>query len=96
MINEQYPKIFFYRRLVQAKLFIDAHYADKIDLGNIADEAYLPNFISSGNSKISTAKLPILLSDSHSRRIPQLSLSEFEFFGFMDYGGLYQSSQLSR
>ena len=40
MMNEQYPKIYFYRRLVQAKLFIDTHYADKIDLGNIADEAY--------------------------------------------------------
>lgn len=44
MINEQYPKIYFYRRLVQAKLFIDTHYADKIDLGNIADEAYFSKF----------------------------------------------------
>jgi AraC-like DNA-binding protein len=41
---EQYPKIYFYRRLVQAKLFIDAHYADKIDLNNIADEAYFSKF----------------------------------------------------
>ena len=40
MINELYPKIYLYRRLVQAKLFIDNHYADQIDLGNIADEAY--------------------------------------------------------
>lgn len=44
MITEQYPKIYFYRRLVQAKLFIDTHYADKIDLGNIADEAYFSKF----------------------------------------------------
>jgi len=44
MINEQYLKIYFYRRLVQAKLFIDAHYADNIDLGNIADEAYFSKF----------------------------------------------------
>ena len=44
MINEQYPKLYFYRRLVQAKLFIDAHYADKIDLDNIADEAYFSKF----------------------------------------------------
>ncbi|HMH23001.1 MAG TPA: AraC family transcriptional regulator [Puia sp.] len=44
MINEQYPKIYFYRRLVQAKLFIDTHYADKIDLDNIADEAYFSKF----------------------------------------------------
>ncbi len=44
MVNEQYPKIYFYRRLVQAKLFIDTHYADKIDLANIADEAYFSKF----------------------------------------------------
>jgi AraC-like DNA-binding protein len=44
MINEQYPKIYLYRRLVQAKLFIDAHYADNIDLSNIADEAYFSKF----------------------------------------------------
>lgn len=44
MVNEQYPKIYFYRRLVQAKLFIDTHYADKIDLDNIADEAYFSKF----------------------------------------------------
>jgi AraC-like DNA-binding protein len=44
MDNEQYPKIYLYRRLVQAKLFIDAHYADPIDLDNIADEAYFSKF----------------------------------------------------
>lgn len=44
MINEEYPKIYLYRRLVQAKLFIDTHYADNIDLGNIPDEAYFSKF----------------------------------------------------
>ena len=44
MVNEQYPKIYLYRRLVQAKLFIDAHYADNIDLDTIADEAYFSKF----------------------------------------------------
>lgn len=43
-MNEQYPKIYWYRRLVQAKLFIDTHYTDNIDLGNIADEAYFSKF----------------------------------------------------
>src|SRR5882757_9308069 len=43
-MNEQYPKIYFYRRLVQAKLFIDSHYADNIVLDNIADEAYFSKF----------------------------------------------------
>lgn len=44
MMKELYPKIFLYRRLVQAKLFIDCHYADKIDVCEIADEAYFSRF----------------------------------------------------
>src|SRR5437870_10067267 len=39
-----YPKIYLYKRIVQAKLFIDAHYADNIDLDAIADEAYFSKF----------------------------------------------------
>jgi AraC-like DNA-binding protein len=41
---EQYPKIYLYRRIVQAKLFIDEHYGDNIDLDNIADEAFFSKF----------------------------------------------------
>lgn len=44
MTTELYPKIFLYRRLVQAKIFIDRHYAESIDVGEIADEAYLSPF----------------------------------------------------
>ena len=44
MITEQYPKVYLYRRIVQAKLFIDNNYADKIDLDNISDEAYFSKF----------------------------------------------------
>jgi AraC-like DNA-binding protein len=44
MTTEQYPKVYLYRRIVQAKLFIDSNYADNIDLGNIADEAYFSKF----------------------------------------------------
>lgn len=44
MIAEQYPRVYLYRRIVQAKLFIDANYADKIDLDNISDEAYFSKF----------------------------------------------------
>ena len=44
MTTDTYPKIFLYRRLVQAKLFIDTHYAKPIDLDNIADEAYSSKF----------------------------------------------------
>ena len=39
-----YPKIYLYKRIVQAKLFIDHHYGDSIDLSNIADEAYFSKF----------------------------------------------------
>lgn len=38
------PKIYLYRRIVQAKLFIDGNYANNIDLDNIADEAYFSKF----------------------------------------------------
>jgi hypothetical protein len=43
--KELYPKVYLYRRIVYAKLFIDNHFAEKIDLDNIADEAFFPNFI---------------------------------------------------
>ena len=44
MTTGQYPKVYLYRRIVQAKLFIDSNYANNIDLGNIADEAYFSKF----------------------------------------------------
>jgi AraC-like DNA-binding protein len=42
--SEQYPKVYLYRRIVQAKLFIDDRYADHINLGSIAGEAYFSKF----------------------------------------------------
>ena len=39
-----YPKVYLYRRIVQAKLYIDAHYAHRIDLDNIAEEAHFSKF----------------------------------------------------
>jgi AraC-like DNA-binding protein len=44
MSTEEYPQIYLYRRLVQAKLFIDANYASAIDLKSIADEAAFSRF----------------------------------------------------
>lgn len=44
MISEPHPKIYIYRRIVQAKLFIDNNYFENIDLNNIADEAYFSKF----------------------------------------------------
>ena len=42
--SEIYPKVYLYRRIVQAKLFIDTNYAENIDLDNIADEAFFSKF----------------------------------------------------
>jgi len=44
MTTEEYPKVYLYRRIVQAKLFIDSNYADKIDVDNISDEAYFSKY----------------------------------------------------
>lgn len=44
METEEYPKVYLYRRIVQAKLFIDSNYADKIDVDNISDEAFFSKF----------------------------------------------------
>ena len=43
-MNEFPANIYLYRRIVQAKIFMDQHFADPIDLGNIADEAYFSKF----------------------------------------------------
>jgi AraC-like DNA-binding protein len=43
-MKEHYPKIYLYKRIVQAKLFIDTHFSEHIELGNIADEAYFSKF----------------------------------------------------
>ena len=44
MEAELYPKVYLYKRIVQAKLFIDNNYAGKIDLENISDKAYFSKF----------------------------------------------------
>ncbi len=43
-VPTEYPRVYLYIRIVQAKLFIDNNYADEIDLENIADEAYFSRF----------------------------------------------------
>jgi AraC-like DNA-binding protein len=44
MRPENLPKLDLYRRIVQAKLFIDSNYAERIDAGEIADEACYSKF----------------------------------------------------
>ena len=41
---DQYPRQYLYRRVVKAKLFIDANFASPIDLDNIAGEACFSKF----------------------------------------------------
>lgn len=43
-MEQEYPKIYLYRRIVQAKLFIDSHFQEPLDLDNISDEAYFSKF----------------------------------------------------
>ncbi len=40
----EYPKAYLYRRIVSAKLYIDNHYPDDIDLDDIAGEAHFSRF----------------------------------------------------
>jgi len=44
MSTESLPKADLYRRIVQAKLFIDNNYAERIDVSEIADEACYSKF----------------------------------------------------
>lgn len=39
-----YPKAYLYRRIVQAKLFIDEHFREKINIDDIAGEASFSRF----------------------------------------------------
>jgi AraC-like DNA-binding protein len=43
-MKEAYPKVYLYKRVVQAKLFIDAHFGERIDLDAISDEACFSKF----------------------------------------------------
>jgi AraC-like DNA-binding protein len=42
--QETYPRFYLYNRIVKAKLFIDKNFGEKIDLDQIADEAYFSKF----------------------------------------------------
>jgi len=44
MPEDLYPKIYLYRRIVQAKMFIDEHFHDNVNLSEIADEAFFSKF----------------------------------------------------
>lgn len=44
MKSEQYPKDYLYKRIVQAKLFVDDNYSNKIDIDHISNEAFFSKF----------------------------------------------------
>ena len=58
MPAEQIPKIYLYRRIVLAKLFIDAHFSEDIDLDAIAGEAAFSKFHFIRLFKMAYAKTP--------------------------------------
>ena len=39
-----HPKTYLYRQIVQAKIFMDEHYADELDLDHISEQAYFSKF----------------------------------------------------
>jgi len=41
---DEYPRAYIYRQVVKAKLYIDAHFAENIDLAGIADEAFYSRY----------------------------------------------------
>ena len=43
-MQSRFPKIYLYKRIVQAKIFIDKNYNEAIDLDNISDEACFSKF----------------------------------------------------
>jgi AraC-like DNA-binding protein len=43
-MTDQYTRLYIYRRIIQAKLFINTHFCDNLDLNNIASEAYFSKF----------------------------------------------------
>jgi len=44
MTKDAFPKIYLYRRIVLAKLFIDDHFNEDINLSDLADEALFSKF----------------------------------------------------
>lgn len=44
MNSQPYPKSYLYKRIVQAKLYVDHNYAGPLDLDNIADEAFFSKY----------------------------------------------------
>jgi AraC-like DNA-binding protein len=43
-LGNKFPKIYLYRRLVQAKIYMDTHYSEQIHLHSIAGEACFSKF----------------------------------------------------
>jgi len=43
-IKEAYPKVYLYRRIVQAKLFIDRNYHERINLNMVSGKAFFSGY----------------------------------------------------
>jgi AraC-like DNA-binding protein len=42
--DQSYPRAYLYRQIVRAKLYIDAHYADQLDVSRISQEAFFSQY----------------------------------------------------
>lgn len=43
-MTDEYPRVYLYRRMVRAKLFIDEHYHERINLNLVSEEAAFSKF----------------------------------------------------
>lgn len=77
-MEHPYPKAYFYRRIVLAKRFLDAHYADPIDLDVVAAEAAFSKFHFLRQFKKAFGKTPhqylIAVRIAHAKRLLQAGL----------------------
>lgn len=78
-LKEVHPKIYLYRRIVRAKMFIDDHYHLDINLSDIADEALFSKFHFTRLFKSIYGKTPhqylISVRIDHAKMLLQTSIS---------------------
>lgn len=94
-----YPKTYLYRRIVQAKMFIDEHYRDDINLTLIADEAFFSKFHFTRLFKTIYGRTPHQYLTSvrigHAKRLLQTNMSvadvcyEVGFGSVSSFSGLF-------
>ncbi len=97
-LKEAYPKIYLYRRLVRAKMFIDDHYDQDINLSDIADEALFSKFHFTRLFKSIYGKTPhqylISVRIDHAKLLLQTNISVAEVCYEVGFGSVSSFSGL--